>query len=254
MIGTERQADILMYHSISLGEAPICISPRIFCNQMAILADYGRYAISLREYIAWLRGEQHLRDGFVVLTFDDGYEDFAVEAYDELAVRSWKCTVFVPAGRVGSTADWNRGSNGALKLMNSETIAGLARAGVEIGAHGITHRDLTGLSPPEAREEIVDSKSLLRQITGAAVTSFAPPYGRSNLDVREMISHFYLCSVGTELRRARHDGDVFDLPRIDMWYFRNLVRWQAFLRGGLRASAYLAVRRMLRRIRALAAG
>lgn len=242
-----RQSEILTYHSISNGAGPICISPEVFRAQMAALRYQGRNAIALRDLILWLRGGPEPPRGFVVLTFDDGYEDFP-DAYAEISRQGWNCTVFVPAGKIGSTADWNRGAGGARKLMNSETIAGLARAGVEIGAHGITHRDLTSLSPPDARNEIIGSKSLLREITGADVASFAPPYGRSNSDLREVISHVYLCSAGTELRRARHDRDVFDLPRIDMWYFHNLARWREFLRGGMQSSAYLAMRRMLRRV------
>ncbi len=247
MIGAARQADILMYHSISVGEAPICISPKIFRDQMAILADCGRYAISLREYAAWLRSEQHLRDGFVVLTFDDGYEDFAVEAYDELAARRWKCTVFVPAGKIGSVNNWERSGRRRLQLMNARTIAQLARAGVEFGAHGMTHCDLTALPAAAARDEIARARHVLEDTTGGSVTSFAPPYGHSDRHLRREISNYYLCSVGTELGRAGPDADIFDLPRIEMWYFRDSTRWRRFVKGG--ASLYFAMHQVLRRTR-----
>lgn len=237
--------DILMYHSISRGEGPICIDPDTFREQMRILDEEGRYAIALRDYAASLRNGAVLRPGFVVITFDDGYDDFP-DAYAEIARRKWNCTVFVPAGKIGAKSDWNPGSMGQRSLIDSETIASLARAGAEIGAHGMTHRDLTGLSPDTMIDEIAAPKDRLREISGTAVDSFAPPYGRTNRRIRDEIRARYLCSVGVTLGRAHPRNGIFDLPRLEMWYFRNPARWRDFLRGGLRSSAYLAARRVMR--------
>jgi peptidoglycan/xylan/chitin deacetylase (PgdA/CDA1 family) len=244
MTRNKAESDILMYHSISDGDGPISIGPSTFRDQMAILADCGRYGISLREYAAWRRGAVELRHNFVVLTFDDGYEDFACHAYEELAARNWTATVFIPAGKIGSVNDWEPGGARRLRLMDSRTVGQLARAGMEFGAHGITHRDLTALPAAAARDEIAGSRTTLEDCIGVPVTSFAPPYGRSNPWLRDEISRHYLCSAGTSLRRAGGDADLFDLPRIEMWYFRNPTRWRNFLQRG--ATPYFIARRLLR--------
>jgi peptidoglycan/xylan/chitin deacetylase (PgdA/CDA1 family) len=48
----------------------------------------------------------------------------------------------------------------------------------EIGAHTISHADLRTLSPGQARQEIVDSKRYIEDITGASCRVFAPPGGK----------------------------------------------------------------------------
>jgi hypothetical protein len=81
------------------------------------------------------------------------------------------------------------------------------------------------------------------------VTSFAPPYGKTNAAIRAEIRQHYRVAVGTTLARARHTSDVYNLPRIEMWYFRDPRRWRAYLEG--RAEGYFFLRQALRHIRTL---
>jgi peptidoglycan/xylan/chitin deacetylase (PgdA/CDA1 family) len=204
--------------------------------------------VSLAAVAAWLAGGPKLDDRDVVLTFDDGYEDFATEAFPELARRGWPATVFLPAGRVGGSADWGDPAGGRPgRLMTWETIERLARLGVEFGAHGVTHRAIDSLPADVARDEIVRAKALIEERTGCAVTSFAAPYGRTNATARHEISHHYALAVGTSMGRARPGSDIYDLPRIEMWYFRDERRWWDYLNG---RSAYFVLRQALRALRA----
>jgi peptidoglycan/xylan/chitin deacetylase (PgdA/CDA1 family) len=237
---------ILMYHSIAEGEGPIRISPRVFREQITILADSGRYTVSLREYASWLNGTVQLRPGFVVITFDDGYRDFADQAYPELERRGWGSTVFVPAGKIGMSNDWDRAGR-SMTLMDRTCLEGLAREGrVEIGSHAVSHRDLTGIPFVEAKQEIADSRAMLEDITGAEVGGFAPPYGRTNPQLRTEIGNHYSCAVGTRLACANRSNEIFDLPRIEMWYFRQPHRFRDLLLG--RTTWYLPMRRVVRTI------
>jgi hypothetical protein len=59
-------------------------------------------------------------------------------------------------------------------------------------------------------------------------------------------------SLGTTLQRATRRSDRFDLPRIEMHYFRDPLRWQRFLEG--RGEWYFAARRALRGVKRLAIG
>ena len=81
------QVSILMYHSISRGSSPTCISPQEFRDQLAVLSDQGYRAISMSELAAWHRGDVQLNGPSVVLTFDDGFEDFASVVVPELEKR-----------------------------------------------------------------------------------------------------------------------------------------------------------------------
>src|SRR5262249_32706715 len=87
--------DILMYHSISDGVGPTCIAPVVFRHQMATLAACGYHPVSLTACAAWVRGEGTLPARAVVLTFDDGFDDFATVAFPVLQARGWTATVFL---------------------------------------------------------------------------------------------------------------------------------------------------------------
>lgn len=245
--------DILMYHSISDGAGPTCIAPTIFREHLIILADCGYSPVSTAALAAWMSGEASLPTRAVVLTFDDGFADFATAAFPVLQAHNWTATVFLPTAHIGGADDWEPHTPRfpARALLSWDTVAGLARMGVEFGAHGVTHTDLTTLPPAVAHEEIVQCKRMLEDCTGCPVTSFAPPYGKSNAAIRTEIRQHYRVAVGTTLARARHTSDVYNLPRIEMWYFRDPRRWRAYLEGGARG--YFVLRQTLRTVRTLAA-
>lgn len=249
-----RAISILMYHSVSEGPGPISIAPADFRMQMALLGECGYNAVGLDDVAAWQRGERELPCRTVVLTFDDGFDDFADVAFPELQSRGWTATLFLPAGKIGGTADWERRAGGpsARRLISWQTAGELAQRGIELGAHGFSHTDLTTLSPEAARQEIAGSKSMIEDRAGCRVTSFAAPYGRTNAALRKEIGRHVPLAVGTRLGAARRGSDPYDLPRIEMWYFRNPRRWRAYLLG--RANGYFALRRALRTVRALVAG
>jgi peptidoglycan/xylan/chitin deacetylase (PgdA/CDA1 family) len=247
------KVNILMYHSISEGTEPTCIPPSTFRQQLTALADLGYHAVSLADCAAWIRGTGQLPERPVVITFDDGYDDFAEMAFPEIAARGWTATVFLPARKIGGVDDWNMdaGRSSARRLMTWKTAAALARMGITFGGHGLNHTELTLLSRQAMCEEIVQCKRLIEDHTGYPVTSFAAPYGRTNRAVRAEIRQHYLEAVGTDLARAQPTSDVYNLPRIEMWYFRDEGRWRAYLQG--RSKGYFVLRQALRKIRTTAA-
>jgi peptidoglycan/xylan/chitin deacetylase (PgdA/CDA1 family) len=75
--------------------------------------------------------------------------------------------------------------------MTEDELRDIARAGVEIGAHTVTHPDLAMLGVEDCIAEMRDSRRELERITGKPVTTFAYPF----------------CSYGpAALEAARHVG------------------------------------------------
>jgi peptidoglycan/xylan/chitin deacetylase (PgdA/CDA1 family) len=114
-------------------------------------------------------------EGSVALTFDDGFVDnlhtLVPLLYDEKAV----ATVFVVAswdGEVHPDAAWTR------TLTHPEVVE-LSEAGLEIGAHGMRHRDLSELSYSEALAEMRDARKLLEDLLGRSVDVLAYPLGHA---------------------------------------------------------------------------
>ena len=245
--GRAPPVSILMYHSISEGPPPLCMPPAYFRAQLAVLAELGYRTISAAAYAAWRRGEQSLAGSSVVLTFDDGCEDVVTGAVPAIAERGWGATVFLPAALIGTDGTHDVGGCRIGPFMSWRTSASLDRAGIELGAHGLTHTDLTRLAPDAARAEIHRSGDLIQDRTGRMVTTFAPPFGLSTPSLRREIATRYGCSVSTTLDRAGADADLYNLPRIDMHYFRRIDRWRDFVAQG--TTFYFARRRVLRGIR-----
>jgi len=237
--------DLLMYHAIADGAGPTNIPVSVFCEQMDALESHGYRILSSEELLGWYRGTAQLAGPSVVLTFDDGFLDFAEVAFPELQSRGWPAIVFLPTGQVGGRDAWER--NPGRPLMTWDDVRRLHAQGIEFGAHTVGHVDLTRVAPDVARQEIAESKQMIEQTLGCQIAAFAPPYGKSNAAVREEIRSCYELSVGTTWARAGRHSDLFDLPRIDMHYFRNPRLWRAYLEGD--AQVYTAARKILRRIR-----
>jgi hypothetical protein len=105
---------------------------------------------------------------------------------------------------------------------------------------------LTRLDFDRACREVDDSKRTIEDRLGSPVVSFAAPYGRITPELRAHASQSFQCAVGTRMAIATAASDRYDLPRIDMWYFRSQARWSAYLDG---ARTYFAVRQVFRRVR-----
>ena len=247
--------DILMYHSISEGPGPLSIPPLTFRMQMETLADCGFRCVSLRDHLSADRhapGKWGARSAdptarAAVVTFDDGYVDFMEFVVPELNRRGWTCTLFVAPRLIEAREPWNPDGSAARHLMTWRDIQRAAACGIEIGSHGLSHVDLTELPPEAARAEIEDSQQILEERVQQTIISFAPPFGRSTPAIRAEIARHYGCSVGTTMARASGGDDIFDLPRIEMWYFRDRHRWQQYAREG--PTPYFHARRFLRAVR-----
>jgi peptidoglycan/xylan/chitin deacetylase (PgdA/CDA1 family) len=111
-------------------------------------------------------------------------------------------------------------------MLTSDEVRGLAREGVTIGAHTVSHPILTRIDAVRARREIVDSGETLAAITGRTVSLFAYPNGKPGEDfapehVDMVRAAGYAAAVTTGRGVARKSTDVLQLPRFTPWDRRN---------------------------------
>jgi peptidoglycan/xylan/chitin deacetylase (PgdA/CDA1 family) len=107
-------------------------------------------------------------------------------------------------------------------MMTSAQVRSITDAGMEIGAHTMTHPILSALPATAARKEIDDSRVALEAITGQPVRSFAYPNGRPGEDYttrdREIVSSLdFDWAVSTVRGVASKDSDTYQLPRFAPW-------------------------------------
>lgn len=239
---------VLTYHSIARGEGPTAMPEDVFAMQLDVLADEGFRTVSCGDLAAWLGGAVPPRWPArpVLITFDDAFADFATCAHPALAQRGFGALVFVPTGWVGAREGWPGAHRPARPLMDWATLRALATAGVELGAHGVRHADLTRLAPDLRRAEIEGSAQALAAALGVRPRAFAAPYGRVDAATRADIRASFEIAFGTRFAPVRRSAPADDVPRVEMHYFRNAARWRAFLKGSV---AYYSARRTLRALR-----
>lgn len=123
-------------------------------------------------------------------------------------------------------------------MLDSAMVSALHQAGVEIGAHTVTHPILTSLSDQAALSEMVDSKQALEAITGVPVRYFAYPNGKAGLDfdqrhVAMARQAGFAAAFTTAPGPVTVTQDWYMVPRSRPWdattffYMLRLLRWLA---------------------------
>jgi murein biosynthesis integral membrane protein MurJ len=201
---------VLMYHSVDTGDDPyrITVSPARFEQQMEWLKRRGLRGTSMRELLD--AADRGRAAGLVGITFDDGYADFATHALPVLARHGFTATVFLVAGKLGGSNDWDE--HGPRKsLMTAEQVRTASHMGIEIGSHAIAHTRLSEADTDLLRSEVIESREQLEAVVGAPVLGFCYPYGDVPHDVDVLRDAGYDYAVAIRTSAGRHR---YALPRI----------------------------------------
>ena len=239
--------DILMYHSISNAGGPTSIAPDTFRAQMDAIAEADVPVVSLDQVEAAWNSGASLPPYSIAITFDDGFSDFSEFAFPLIAGHGWTATVFIPTAHVGGVELWRGANDPARPLMSWAAIRDVASAGAAIGGHSVTHTDLMSLAPVALEAEVRGCSEEIMAGLGEKPKHFAPPYGRADATALQTVRRYFNTSCGTEMGRSRPGSDVFNLPRLEMFYFTDIARWRAHLAG--KGAAYYHVRKSLRLVR-----
>lgn len=239
---------ILTYHSVSAARTPLHVSPALFAQQAEWLAGNVRVA-RLAEVVEALRERKRLPQRTVVLTFDDGFENFYTAAAPVLRRFRFPATVFLPTAFCGKTNAWPGQPSWvpAEPLLNWEQVRELAEEGFAFGAHSHTHPVLTEVSPAEAEREIEQSRREVEAATGRAAEFFCYPYGQLNPSVRTLVQKHFVGACSTAAGILEPRADPFALPRVDVHYLRSAARFRSLFTR--RLQVYVAARRLVRRVR-----
>ena len=185
------------------------VSPSKFTRHCRAIARFGFASASLPEAAAWLGGAG---DGGrrIVLTFDDGYANFAHVAAPTMERHGLRGTVFVVTGLLASENDWDW-KNGDVRerLMTADQVRAVATAGHEVGSHTVTHARLTEVTAEAARQEIELSRDALTDLLAQPVATFCYPYGAHDAGVRQAVAdagYKLACSVEKGWNDARTDA------------------------------------------------
>ena len=235
---------VLTYHSISDAPGPTSIAPATFAMQMEMLGRCGYTSATSADFLAWHHGYGDMARK-VLITFDDGFADFADTAVPILHRHGLTALMFVPTRKLGGVEDWYTAPPTNRALMTREQVVALSAQGMEFGAHGRSHVPLPSVTGQARTDEIAGSGADLAAWLGATPSSFAAPYGAVDAGVIREIGDHYAIAFGTRFAGARRSDARHDIPRIDMHYFRVERAWRNFLEGG---RVYFRARQALRMV------
>ena len=188
-----------MYHYVRIvanpGKDPLgyglSVNPDYFEQQIKYLNDQGYQSITPDDLYQAMLGKLALPEKPVLLTFDDGYEDFYTTAFPILKKYNFKATNFVITGYISESDN---------RYLTWDQIKELDQSGlVTIASHTVRHKNVATGS--EAWPEIHDSKIVLEKFLSHPVTAFAYPGGSFNQTAIKLVQQ-----AGYELAFTTHFG------------------------------------------------
>ena len=239
----------------SFGDPGLHLSINRFTVQVEWLKDHY-CVIPLRELVARLAAGRSLR-GLAAITFDDAYAGALTLAWPLLRELGLPATMFIVAGAPGRGAPFwwdhpaivkddapgtrrrrlftlhgdrtlilNSAGAGEATALPATHLpahwqalrrAGTAGAGLELGAHTLTHRTLTGMSDRDLQQEIEQSRDVIEDHVGMRPDSFSYPYGIWDARVLTATRRAgYRAAVTLEFGLNMPDTDPLALNRVNV--------------------------------------
>lgn len=209
---------VLTYHRIADEPDPArrrwAVTPEAFREQLGWLRRHGYRSVGSAELAVGLRSGVSFAGRPVLITFDDGYEDFAEAAWPALRAMDFLAEVFLVVDLVGRSASWDR--DGA-PLMGWERIAALAQEGARFGSHLCSHRRPSTLTTRELAEELARSRATIEARLGRPALSVAAPHGGvDDRFLRLAAAAGYEAAFSTRPGRVRLGDHPLKLRRLEV--------------------------------------
>lgn len=168
------QVPILMYHYIRENPVPgdklgfdLSVTPADFNRQLDWLQANGFHTVDFNDLRAYFDNRTPLPSRPVILTFDDGYKDLYTTAYPAVRAHNFKAVAYLVSGFLGAPNNVSRAQ-----------VVEMAGHGLQVGAHTVSHVDLTKAGDAELARQIGDSRTDLESLVGQPVIDFCYPSGR----------------------------------------------------------------------------
>lgn len=175
----------------------LSITPESFEKILQYLSKEGYHTIHLADL-----ANRKVPEKSIILSFDDGYEDFYTTALPLLNKYGFTASSAIITDKMDGTV-----------YMSPAQVQTADREGVEILSHTVHHADLS--KDPRQEKEITESKTFLEKLLGKKITGFVYPAGKYNNE-----SLKFLRNAGYEFALTEHAGyadltkDLLQLRRI----------------------------------------
>jgi peptidoglycan/xylan/chitin deacetylase (PgdA/CDA1 family) len=207
---------ILLYHAVT--ETPgthiasFSVSPREFAQQLDVVLQAGYRCITFGELLQRRASEATPGERVAVLTFDDGFADFAENALPAMRARGLPSTLYVTTGWLEGR---QREPGPSDRMLAWSQLPELLDQGVELGAHSHSHPHMDTLGTAAVREELRRSRELLEDALQRSVDTFAYPHGYHGPRVRRLTEEAgYTSAAAVRNVQSYADDHPFSVSRL----------------------------------------
>ena len=171
---------IIYYHRIDDEEHRSCVSIKAFAEQMAFLRDEGWTVLTLKEVANHLATGTDFPQRAIAVTFDDGFRDNYTAALPILQKHEIPATVFLTTDFIGASELPVLRDRSGVEPLDWDEVRAMAAAGVQLGAHTMTHPSLDQLPAEAMASEIRECRTRIQEETGVWAEDFCYPRGHYN--------------------------------------------------------------------------
>lgn len=192
------QTPILMYHHVGNPASPegLNVSYEDFERQMLFLKAHRYNVISLSELVQIIKSKKRIPWNTVVITFDDGHSDNAMNAARVLKKIGFPATIFVITEKIDQQ-----------NYLSRQDLRELDSLDISIGSHTVNHSfipEITAMG--DLIYQIRESKNQLEKILGHPVRLFSYPAGGVTQKAKAMLpNEGYDGAVTTNYGENRFD-------------------------------------------------
>jgi peptidoglycan/xylan/chitin deacetylase (PgdA/CDA1 family) len=198
---------ILCYHQIVTEEqyrerpTPYAVTAKQFREQMQWLADHKFYTILPDELVGYVLGQKKLSfDGKrpIMITFDDGNNDFVNHAQKALDQFGYKGVLYIYPTYIMAHKE---------RSLTWAQIQAIRKSGHAIESHTMWHPMLSTMTDAEQRAQFADSRRILNEKAGADVKHLAYPFGIYTSSSLKLLRELGYQSAGTTFHGANQIGE-----------------------------------------------
>lgn len=251
------RTSVLEYHSVNDAlNRDLSVTRENFERQMAYLKNRGYKSVTIEELYKLTKDKEYRPENkYVVITFDDGYEDNYTNAFPILQEYDFKATIFLTTGNiltdVNSKTDffWLSDLPNETYMLSWNQIKKMYDYGISFGAHTVSHPYLPSLSIQEIREEIIRSKTEIEIQLNCKVFSFSYPFGTTDDRINDVLREEGFKIICSENPESIFEDQVMTYGRIYVNRADNLMHFRLKLSKYYKYLRWLKVRQLAALIR-----
>lgn len=233
----KKEIPVLMYHRLinnskNIGKNTIYYEVEKFEEQLKYLKEHKFKTITFKD-LKKLTKKDIKENKYIILTFDDGYEDNYELLFPLLKKYNMKAVIYMVSHLKNNSWDVEESGEKKFQLMNEQQILEMYNSGlIEFGGHTMHHVKLDTLSYEEQKKEILGNKIYLEKLLEEKLVSFAYPFGRFNEDSKAIVEELgYSYGIATNSGPFYIEEDSFQVRRIGIFPDINMNKFRRRVKG-----------------------